>query len=630
MFDTWKLIGCLLIGGAGTAPALAAETVSEVQDLEELSIEELADLPVRSASKREEPLSQAPTALYVITADDIHDSGARSLPEALRLAPNLQVQQVDASQYAITARGFNGTETANKLLVLIDGRSIYTPLQSQVFWNLHSPLLEDINQIEVISGPGGTLYGPNAVNGVVSITSRDSQETLGTLMRATAGAYERTAGARHGFALGGAGTARIYANWHDRENLAGGSAIVDGNDAYRGWQAGFRSDFGGEASHLTVQGDLFRNTSRLADGDGNRGHNLLARWSRTLGTDASMQVQVYYDRFEREFTLVRDSLQTLDGEAQLNLTSGVHELVVGAGARRTRDAFINDLNIFQLDPNRKTVWVANAFAQDRVALSPTVSLTAGAKLERSTFTGWQVLPNARLAWQPGDRTLLWAAVSRAVRNPARVDTSLSAPPLLERNEDFRSEKLVAFEVGYRGRPSEALTLSVNAFYNRYDDIRTLEYSPGGGLPLLLSNGIEGRSYGFGAWANAQILPGWRASVGGTTLWKSFDEKPGRTDLAGLAAIGDDPRYQLVAATQIDLAPKLELALNGRHVGRIRTDPAIPAYTELGGRLAYGVTDRFELFVAGRNLLHRDHAESNDINQAQRPQRSVYGGTRIRF
>ena len=285
-------IGACALASVLAAPA-AAQTVAAVEpgeDLSNLSIEQLAQIHVRSASKREEPLSSAPTALYVITSDEIQGSGASSLPEALRLAPNLQVQQVDASQYSISARGFNGLQAGNKLLALVDGRSIYTPLASSVLWNLHWPLLEDIQQIEVISGPGGTLFGPNAVNGVINVTTRDAQDTIGTLARATAGAGERTAAVRQGFALGSSGAMRVYADWHDMEGLPAGLG-GDIADGYRGWQAGFRSDFVTAADHLTVQGDLFHDTSDTGPGDGARGHNLLARWSRTLSPSTSFQLQ---------------------------------------------------------------------------------------------------------------------------------------------------------------------------------------------------------------------------------------------------------------------------------------------------------------------------------------------------
>jgi iron complex outermembrane receptor protein len=609
--------------------AVATQAQAEEQpDLEALSIEELAQLPVRSASKRDEPLSAAPTSLFVITGEDVIASGAMSIPEALRLAPSLSVQQVDASQYAITARGFNGTETANKLLVLIDGRTVYTPLQSQVFWNLHSPLLEDLQQIEVISGPGGTLYGPNAVNGVVSITSRDAHDTLGALVRGTAGAYERTAAARYGLALGGSGALRVYSNYQEREDLPQGTGSA-GDDDFRGWQAGFRADVTTERDQLTIQGDLFRNKAKLVEGDGNQGFNLLGRWSRTLSPTASLEFQVYYDRFRRDFILVHDSLETMDAEGQVTLTAGRHNLVAGAGVRTTRDEFINNLNAFQLDPVSKRLWIGNAFVQDRIDIGAGVAIIPGVKIERSTFTGWQALPSLRLAWQASDRNLLWGAVSRAVRTPSRIDRSLTNLPLLTPATGFRSEKLIALEGGYRGQPMANATLSVTAFHNWYDDIRTTELT-NGGLPIQLRNGIQGRSWGVEAWGTVQLSEGWRLSFGGTRLWKDFEVEGGRTDLANLAALGDDPKWQVQTGSQIDLADDLQLTLNGRWIGAIDTAPEIPSYVEASGRLAWAMTDAVELFVAGRNLLHATHLESNDRNQGQRPQRSIVAGSRLRF
>lgn len=290
---------------------LLAETVEEpeaIEDLRELSIEQLAQIEVRSASKQAEPISRAPTSIFVITGNDILRSAATSLPEALRLAPNLQVQQLDARQFAVSSRGFNGAESSNKLLVLIDGRSVYTTLHSGVFWELHSPLLEDLEQIEVISGPGGTLYGPNAVNGVVNVTSRDSRETKGGLVRATLGTQDYTLGARIGARVGAKGGLRFYANGFGRENLPAGPA-PDNNDDFSGWQAGFRSDFGGGTDHFTLQGDIFDTDVDLLPGDGDRGHNLLARWTHRFGERRSLQVQAYYDDYRRRFALVTDALE---------------------------------------------------------------------------------------------------------------------------------------------------------------------------------------------------------------------------------------------------------------------------------------------------------------------------------
>jgi iron complex outermembrane receptor protein len=522
-------------GGACVAAALLLSPICAVAqsadptELAALSIEELANLQVRSASKRDEPLSAVPNSLFVITADRIASSAVTSLPEALRLAPNLQVQQLDAYQYAITARGFNGIETANKLLVLIDGRTVYTPLQSQVYWALHSPVLEDIRQIEVISGPGGTLYGPNAVNGVVSVASRSAQETIGTLLRATGGTLERTAAARHGFALGDGGAIRFYANYFDREDRKDGVGF-DVRDAFHGWQAGFRSDFATSDDQFTLQGDLFDNRVESTEEDGHDGGNVLARWSRVLGPSATFQLQAYYDRFRRRFIRVQDSLETFDVEAQANVTSGRHDLVVGGGVRTTRDEFINNLNAFQLDPRSRRLWIFNAFAQDRLRLRDDLSLTAGVKLESSTFSGLQVLPNLRLAWQPNDRALWWAAASRAVRTPSRIDRQLSNLPLLAPATGFRSEKLVALEAGYRGQPLPHTSLSVSTFFNLYDDIRTTELAPGGRLPIRLANGLSGHTYGVEAWGSVDLTPRWRVSLGGSTLWKRF--KVERTDRPG--------------------------------------------------------------------------------------------------
>jgi iron complex outermembrane receptor protein len=422
----------VLLTSAAAAPA-SAQSLGELRNM---SIDQLAQIEVRSASKREEPLSSAPAALYVITPDDILTSGATTLPEVLRLAPNLNVQQVDASQYSISARGFNGVQAGNKVLALIDGRTIYTPLGSSVLWNLHFPMVEDLQQIEVISGPGGTLYGPNAVNGVINITSKDARDTIGTLVRGTAGADEITAAARQGFALGKSGALRVYADYHNADGLPAGLGAVD--DSYKGWQAGFRSDFDGEADHFTLQGDLFHTDANTLPGDGANGHNVLGRWTRTLSPTSSFQVQAYYDYFKREFTDVLDSLQTMDAEGQFNTVVGRHDLVAGVGVRTTRDHFVNDLNIFNLNPESRRLWTSNIFAQDRFHLSDDLALIAGVKVERSTFTGWQVLPNLRLAWQPNQRNLVWAAVSRAVRTPSRIDRQLEAPPFLVASPDHRS------------------------------------------------------------------------------------------------------------------------------------------------------------------------------------------------
>ena len=606
------------------------EGPSADQDLSQLSIEELAQLPVRSASKREEPLSGVPTALFAITNDDIVNSGITSFAEVMRLAPNLQVQQVNGHEYAITARGFNSVETSNKLLVLLDGRSVYSTLHSGVFWDLRATLLEDVAQVEVISGPGGTLYGPNAVNGVISITTRDARETIGGLIRGTAGAFERTAGARYGVSLGTDAAIRAYANWFDREDLPQGPIGPATNDAFSGWQAGFRADLGSGSDQFTLQGDIFDNDVDSLPGDGNRGHNLLARWTRTLGASSSVRVQGYYDYFRRRFLLTADSLRTFDLDVQANASLGAHDLVFGGGVRTTRDSFVNNLNPFRLNPSSRRLWIYNAFAQDRFALTPELALIAGIKVEQTSFTGLELLPNLRIAWQPNGRTLFWAAVSRAVRTPSRIDRELEFLPLLAPADQFQSEKLIAFEAGYRGQPLRHTTLSVSLFYNLYDDIRTTEFQPGGGLPIQLMNGLEGHTYGIEAWSSTQLTDWWRLNFGLATVFRDFHLKPGHVDLAQRDSLGHDPDFQLLARTQLDLAAGLRLNAGLRYVGEIDTAPRIGAYVEADADLSYRLSDAVELYIAGRNLLHRTHLESNDPERGQLAQRSVYAGTRLRF
>ena len=637
----YRRLSSLFVGSAVTAllaaaPASAQEPVElaslqGVPDLSQLSIEELAQLPVRSASKREEPLAAAPTALYVITGEEILASGVTSIPEAMRLAPNLQVQQVNGFEYAISARGFNSVETSNKLLVLMDGRSVYSTLHSGVFWQLRSTLLEDVQQIEVISGPGGTLYGPNAVNGVISVATRDARETIGGLVRATAGAFERTVGARYGVALGDSGAIRAYANWFDREALPTGPIAPAFGDAFRGWQGGMRADFEAGASHFTLQGDIFDNEVSSLPEDGNEGHNVIARWTRQLGDASSFRLQGYYDYFERQFLLAFDSLQTFDVDAQFNATLGSHDLVAGGGIRTTRDRFVNNLNLFALVPGSKRLWIFNAFVQDRIRLTPEFSLTVGIKAEETSFTGIELLPNLRLAWQPNERALLWAAVSRAVRTPSRVDRQLEFQPLLLPAPDFVSEKLIAFEAGYRGQPTARTTLSVSLFLNLYDDIRTTDLiTPPPNIQVRLGNGLEGHSYGIEAWGGVQLADWWRLNLGLSTIFKDFRAKPGHIDISGQDSLGHDPDFQLFARTQVDFTDRLRLAGGLRYIDSIDSAPPIGSYVEADASLSYRLTDLIELYVAGRNLLHSTHLESNDPQRAHLAQRSIYAGTRLRF
>jgi iron complex outermembrane receptor protein len=616
----WRRRALALCGVACLhAPALGQSS----EPLTGLSIEQLAELEVTSASKRAEPLSGVPAALFIITDADIIRSGATSLPEMLRLAPNLDVQRIDARQYAVTARGFQGAETANKLLVQIDGRSIYSTLFSGVFWDLFDVPAEDVERIEVVSGPGGTLYGINAVNGVINILSKDARDTQGFVGRATAGDFERTAVLRWGGRLGGDGGIRVYASGFDRSGFPAEGARGDLPDGGKGVQLGFRADLGANASQFTVQGDVFAHDT----GNGrNDGQNILGRWTVTDGDAAETQVQAYYARYARRFERVSDRLEMADLSVQHNRTIGRHQVVAGAGVRMTHDAFINPVNFFQLNPRSRSLWFWNAFAQDRIDLGAGLALTGGVKLEQISYTGVQVLPSVRLAWQVAPEHLLWGAVARAVRTPSRIDRQLEAPGIL-RAGTFRPEQLTAVELGYRGQPARGVSLSVNLFYNRYDRLRTTRPDPVTIFPVELANGLRGENWGVEAWAAWQATPWWRLTAGLATLGQNFELRPGERDIENGISLGNDPDHHWQLGSRMDLSDKLALELQLRGYAS-RPNPRVPAYQDLNARLGWRVAPRFELFVTGVNLLDARRPESADTDRGQLVRRTISAGLRF--
>jgi iron complex outermembrane receptor protein len=627
MVRGWKRV-VLGVALAGSGTPVAAQEYAQVAELNTLSIEELASVEVTTVSKRGETLSGAPAAIYVITNEDIVRSAAQSIPEVLRQAPNLVVQRIDARQFSVSARGFNGVETANKMLALIDGRTIYSPLASGVFWELHQPLLEDIEQIEVVSGPGGTLYGPNAVNGVINIQTRSALETVGGMARGTVAANQHSAALRYGTAVN-SGAIRVYGNYFSRAEQPSGPGGV-GDDRFSGYQVGLRGDFGAEDRRFTISADHFGTDVATGTHDGESGQNVVLRWSRRAGESTSFQLQAYYDQYRRTFTRVRDELQTLDVEGQINVTVGRHELVAGGGLRTTRDLFENRLNAFLLNPERKRLWIGNAFVQDKLAIADDLFLTAGVKLEQSSFTGLQVLPSVRVAWAPSSDTLIWGAVSRAVRTPSRIDRQLVNLPLLATSPAFTTEKLTALEGGYRGQPAAWLSLSVSGFVNRYDNLRTTEFTgPAGGLPIRLQNSLFGTSYGLEAWATMQAAARWRLRLGASTLVEDFQVRGGRRDLTNGESAGNNPSYSIVARSTFDVTSRLCVDGGLRVVDRLSRF-ATPAYVEADARLGWQATDLVELFVAGSNLLNEDHLEANDVKRAQRVERTVLAGARLTF
>jgi len=608
----------LIVLSAVPAMASIQPTMSTAQaDLSSLSIEELANIDISSVSKTDQPLSEAPAAIYVITHEEIRRSGATRLAEILRLAPNLQVAQVTAASYAISARGFNGT-AAGKLLVLIDGRSVYTPFFSGVFWDVHDVPPETIERIEVISGPGATLWGANAVNGVINIITRSSRDTQGGVLNVGGGSRERRVSLQYGGALGEGLTWRLYAETADHDH----NVTATGANARDGWrqsQVGFRLDWSGGRDLVTLQGDLYDGSQHQVRVNNQEvsGHNLLARWTRQLGGGSTLQVQAYYDYLERKTPGVfGDFLHTYDVEAQHSFASGAHEVVWGGGYRRTEDRFpivpANPSTPFTqfFQPESRSLNLGNLFAQDTVALTPALKLTVGLKLEDDPYSGLEVLPNARLSWKASDTALLWAAVSRAVRAPSRLDRDffqVLGPLVIIRPGNFQPEKLTAYELGYRGQPSPRTSLSISAFYNVYDDLRSFERGPGRSLPITIENRMEGKTYGVEAWGSYQVRDWWRLSAGANWLHEDLRFQAGSSRDGGLQIAGNDPDYQASVRSMMTLPNNVTLDLHLRRVGQLPA-PASPAYTELNGRLGWAVTKSVELSVSGFNLLNDHHPE----------------------
>lgn len=596
--------------------ALAPTTLAlGPKDVGQLSIEELAEIDISSVSKRAEPLSDAAAAIYVITREDIRRASATSVPELLRLAPNLQVAQVDAAQYAISARGFNST-SSNKLLVLIDGRSVYTPLFSGVFWDAQHLPLDLIERIEVISGPGGTLWGSNAVNGVINIVTRHSQDTQGTRLALRATNNEGGGGALHGNTWSERGAYRLYADGfdHDHTRRANG---VEREDAWERGQVGYRLDWAQDRNALTVQGDAYKGSEDQATTvpGTNRnktitGGNLLGRWQQQRGDDSDLQVQLYWDRVHRDYPgTFAETRDTIDVDAQHHFRwHDRHDLVWGGGYRKSQEE-IGNTTLLAFLPAERGLTLASLFLQDTLPLSERLKLTAGIKSEHNSYTGLEWQPNVRLAWKVRDDTLLWSAVSRAVRTPSRIDRDfyVSSPALnFAGGPGFQSEKLIAYELGYRGQPTAGATLSISTFYNVYDDLRSVERLPGN--TFILANKLEGHGYGGEAWAGLQVQPWWTFSAGYSYFHKNLNLKAGSTDSSSVAS-NTDPRHQASLRSRMNLPRNVELDLGLRYVDELRR-PVVPDYLALELRLGWHLGSQLEVALLGNNLLDDRHAEFN--------------------
>jgi iron complex outermembrane recepter protein len=651
-----------LFGLLAASVGAAAQDASSLLDL---SIEELGLLQVTSVSRRAESRNDAPASVHVITRDQIRRSGVRTLPDALRLAPGVEVARNGSSSWTISMRGFSN-DLSNKLLVLIDGRSAYSPLYAGVFWDVQGTFLEDIDRIEVIAGPGGTLWGANAVNGVINIITRSAWDTDGGVLQVGGGnELDVFAGLRYAGRIGDDVAIRGYVQrteFDAARTLAGDDAADD----WRMSRAGFRLDTDlGPTDSLTVQGDVYDGReSSLLRGDFTlgtlpdeyrgivdvSGGNLLARWERSLDDGASLRVQGYFDRTDRDIPgAFHEERDTIDLDFQHNLPIvGRHELIWGAGLRRTSDE-LGNTTFATFDPAARTDRTYSLFAQDKIDLrNGRLFLTLGSKFEHNDYTGFEYQPNARLSWLVTERQTLWAALSRAVRIPARLneDLELTAPvqvpgldlPLYVNvlgNRDFESEELLAREVGYRMAVRSNLSFDVTLFLHEYDRLFTNEAGsvsaePGPPpyllLPIAQGNGLRGDTYGGTLAANWQPLPTWRLALHYAHLRFDLENRPGSNDANALNVAGNSPRNQAAIQSFVDLPGDLSLFTGIRYVDEL-PNQNVPSYTAVDLSLDWRPAERLTASLTVQNANDRRHLEFGEGSEIER---SAYLSVDYRF
>jgi iron complex outermembrane receptor protein len=661
----------LMFSLIASAISYAESSSTTSTDLTRLTLEQLMDIQVTSVSKGEEDFSKAPSAIFVLTQEDIRRSGANSIPEILRIVPGVHVAQIDSSTWAISARGFN-SRFANKLLVLIDGRSVYTHVFSGVFWDEQDLVLEDIERIEVIRGPGGTLWGANAVNGVINIITKKAQETLGGQTSAGGGNLDRFIGSiRYGEKIGNNAAVRVYGKYYNRDNLDD----LQGNpapDEFESGRGGMRLEWdASESNSFTFQADVFAGeyaakttgavtslapvTSSDITRDAQiRGGNVITRWKHHFSETSDLAIQFFYNHDHRDSLLMKELIvDTYDLEIQHNFKLGSrHEILWGLGHRFIHDSFENSIGISYF-PSSNLNYISNAFIQDKIAIVENkLYFTIGSKFSINNFTGFEFQPNARLAWTPNDKHTVWAAVSRAVRTPNRSEDSGRfnagvvpgpAVAVIQGQSDFESEDLLAVELGYRVQPNKRLFFDVAAYINYYDDLQSFEFeapvfnpAPAPGhfeQPIVTRNRLYGVTYGVELASTWDVTDWWRLK--GVFAWLEMNLKadPASTDFSVADLEEVDPEFQWSLRSHMDLPSNWEFDQTLYYVDALKSQQ-VRSYFRLDLRVGWRPTDNIEISIVGQNLLDNQHQEwGNDriqTNDRNLVERSVFGKLVLKF
>ncbi len=638
------------------------------KELTSLSLEELMELNVTTVSKKSQKLQDAAAAIFVITKEDIRRSGATSLPEILRMVPGLDIGRVASGDWAVSSRGFVGV-FADRLLTLIDGRTIFTPIFSGTFWDEEDLVLEDINRIEVIRGPGATLWGSNAVNGVINIITDSAAEAKGVTASAITGDEDKFIGAaRYGGNVGNTAY-KLYTKYSTRDDLeleSGGEA----DDGWRSVRAGFRSDTAAsKKDSITLDGEFFhlnKGLNLLAPSltepdlveeediprSGGGGH-VMGRWTRQIEDDSDLSLQLYYNHSDRNDTVLESSIDIYDIDFQHRFSPiKQHELVWGSGYRFHSDHFESG-NVSSVDPTSRSYDLITGFIQDDVTLIEGVwHLIVGTKIENNAYSGWEIQPTARTIVTPTESTAYWGAISRAVRSPARfnrdgtlqiaaVPTEAGVPGLVTLTGDanYDSGYLIAYELGARRELGNQFTGDLALFYNDYHNLDTSDaiepfFSPDPvphlEIPFKLADGGQGFTWGAEAALNYRPWSWWRLVTAYSFLQMEFNQP--ESDLIYGSLEHDSPQNQVHLRSLIDLPHNLEFDAAYRFVDTIETYD-ISAYSELDLRLGWRPLENLEISLVGQNLLHDTHPEfaSNFVSAEQGEiERAFYGKVAFKY
>ncbi len=598
--------------------------VAVAESLADLSLEELQNVVVTSVSRRDQPLLDAAASIYVISGEEIRRLGATTLPEALRLAPNLQVAAIDARQYAVSARGFNGN-ISNKLLVMVDGRTIYSPLFSGVFWDAQDFVPSAIDRIEVISGPAGATWGTNAVHGVINVVTLSAAKRQGAHVTTNVGNLERSIVGRYGFVLGAdiAVSAHLKRFERDASEVAGAG---NAGDSSRGTSAGFRADWARGGDTVMLKAGVYNGTtdSRPIYGAVDlSGSNLTARWSRRLDDTSNFDVQVYFDNTKRlDNFLLQDDAQIFDVEAKYRKTLGGHRLLAGVGYRRAKDRSTPGL-IFAFLPAEQTQTWYSGFLQDEFSLTQEFAATLGLRMEHNPYSGWEALPSVRLGYKIADDSLAWGALSRAVRSPSRFDREIFVPTkppfVVAGGPNFTSEIATVAELGYRTQFGTGASLSATAFVHDYDRLRSGEVV---GKAFQFENKIHGQMRGVEAWGSWRPRINWRLDAGLLWLDPKLRLKAGSTDPTGPSNLGNDPRVQWTLRSTHSMGERVDIGIAVRHVSQLPA-PVIQSYTSTDITANWRVRRDLQISLGVRGAFDKRHPEYQGFSTISEIPRSAF-------